>query len=319
MTNTDTLAESPGLPPTSLIICSRNRTKLLWDTVNSVLAGGEVPAEMVIVDQSDTPNPYLAELQQAKGCQVRYLRSHSIGLCKARNLGIATASHDILAFIDDDMCVNPEWFGFLIRALIKAGPKAVITGKVLPGDDGTSGGFVPALVTDDEFRTYSGRIGKDVLAAGHMAMFRSANRTIGDFDERLGAGALFPAADDNDYGFRLLEAGFHIIYTPQAIIYHRAWRSSKDYFPMRWSYGRGKGGFYTKYFSLKDRYILKRMSKDVCLQFFRFPWRVLHKPRLAIGDLYYAAGIIFGAMKWLLLDWTDNFNSRDESSLESLD
>jgi hypothetical protein len=40
------------------------------------------------------------------------------------------------------------------------------------------------------------------------------------------------------------------------------------------------------------------MLRDLALRFVRFPWRFLHKPRLAIGDLYYAFGILSGCLEW---------------------
>ena len=96
-----------------------------------------------------------------------------------------------------------------------------------------------------------------------MAMYRSAIDCIGGFDERLGPGTCFPAAEDNDLGFRLLEAGFHIIYDPASVLYHRSWRTEKDYLPLRWGYGRGQGAYYARYLSLQDRHMIARMSLDV--------------------------------------------------------
>jgi len=43
------------LPPASLVLCTRNRPPLLADTLRSILDGEEVPAEIVVVDQSDEP------------------------------------------------------------------------------------------------------------------------------------------------------------------------------------------------------------------------------------------------------------------------
>ena len=133
-----------------------------------------------------------------------------------------------------------------------------------------------------------------------MAAHRSAFETVGGFDERLGAGGDFPAADDNDFGFRLLEAGYRIVYAPQAVVYHRAWRGKEEYMPMRWKYGRGKGGFYTKYISLKDPHILKRMIWDIVQRILVFPHRLCREPRRACGDLVYILGILSGAIQWKL-------------------
>lgn len=290
-----------SLPPTSLIICSRNRPKLLLETIESVLQGEEVPTELVIIDQSDIPHSILETLRHNRTCEIRYLWTQSVGLSRARNAGITASKHTILAIIDDDMLVTPTWFGSLIRALTSAGEFAVVTGRVLPARAEVPGGFVPTFMPSEVPAVYRGRIGTDVLAGGHMAAYRSILNAVGGFDERLGAGAEFPAADDNDLGFRLLEAGYHIIYAPEAVLYHRAWRGKGDYLPMRWSYGLGKGGYYTKYVSLTDRYMLRRMCWDILHRVVRFPALVWLDPWRACGDMVYIAGILFGATNWVLI------------------
>jgi GT2 family glycosyltransferase len=286
------------LPPTTLIICSRNRPRLLLETVASVLKGDEVPTELLVVDQSDVPNATLANARNDRHCSVRYLRVQSIGLSRARNIGIAEARYGIVAILDDDMLVEPSWFEVLIRRLCEAGERAVVTGSVLPTAAEVPGAFVPAEVCNTVPAVHEGRIGTDVLAGGHMAAFRSLLQTVGGFDERLGPGSDFPAAEDNDLGFRLLEAGSRIVYVPEAIVHHRAWRRKSAYLPMRWNYGLGKGGFYTKYLSLADRYMLRRMAWDIWHRIVRLPRRIASEPRQTVGDLVYICGIVFGASRW---------------------
>src|SRR5213593_829939 len=138
-----------GLPPTSLIICSRNRPKLLLDMVDSVLKGEEVPTELIIVDQSDAPHPSLATLKHDRACEIRYLPTHSVGLSRARNVGIAAARHDILVFTDDDLLASRTWFGSVTRALVDAGTHAVVTGRVLATRPEAPGGFVLALAVNE--------------------------------------------------------------------------------------------------------------------------------------------------------------------------
>src|SRR6266446_6951348 len=108
---------SPTLP-SSLIICSRNRPRLLLDTVTSVLAGDELPAEIVVVDQGDEQHAELAGLGTTNGCEVRYLWRPSRGLSRARNEGAAAARYEILVYCDDDMWATPSWFGTVVRALV---------------------------------------------------------------------------------------------------------------------------------------------------------------------------------------------------------
>jgi GT2 family glycosyltransferase len=223
-----------------------------------------------------------------------------VGVGRARNAAINAAQHDILVLTDDDMIVPPTWFGSLIQALLEAGPRSVVTGRVLPTKAETSGGFAPSTRVDMDPAIYEGRIGKDVLFTNNMAMYRSAVNEIGSFDERLGTGARFPAAYDNDFGFRLLEAGYRILYIPEAAAYHRAWRSRRDYFRLCWTYGRGQGGFYAKHVSLRDRYMLRRMVRSILDHLLRFPLRLWRDRRVACGDAIYILGLLSGAGEWLL-------------------
>ncbi len=290
------------LPTTSLIIGSRNRPELLSAFVESILQGNEVPTEIVIVDQSDEIHPTLSQLQREPACAIRYLWSHTVGVSTARNAAIAESRYDILALTDDDMLATPMWFGSLIRALLKAGSKSVVTGRVLPIDTNLTGGFVPSTVVAKIPIIYEGRIGKDVLFTNNMAMYRAAIDHVGLFDDTLGPGTPFPAAEDNDFGFRLLEADYRIVYAPEAVLYHQAWRSERDYLPLYWNYGRGQGAFYAKYLSLRDRYMLRRMLLDIGNLVIRFPRRLWKKRTQAYADAVYIGGLLSGAYEWLLTE-----------------
>ena len=101
-----------ALPQSSLIICSRNRPKLLFETVESVLRGDNVPSEMIIVDQSEAPHPELSRMTMERSCEVCYIHSKTVGVGAARNLGISSSRFEVLIFIDDDMFVEADWFRF---------------------------------------------------------------------------------------------------------------------------------------------------------------------------------------------------------------
>ena len=286
------------LPATSLIICSRNRPELLTELVKSILQGEEVPTEMIIVDDSDSCNDQLKNLLTDRMCEIRYLWNRSVGLSRANNTGIATARFDLLVFTQDDVLVTPTWFGILVRSLLQAKPRTVVTGKVLPGGEEDGGGFAPSTKSDEEIETYKGRIGRDVLYVQNMALFRSAFAEVGSFDPDLGPGTPFPAAEDNDFALRLLEAGYQIIYDPRAVTYHRAWRSEDEYLWLHWNYGRGQGAFYAKYFRLKDPYMIRRIAKDIWGYVIRFPYRLLRNRPQAWRDMLYVAGLLYGAAHW---------------------
>ncbi|MGE5263457.1 MAG: glycosyltransferase family 2 protein [Acidobacteriota bacterium] len=289
------------LPPSSLIICSRNRPQMLSETVASILGADDVPTELIIIDQSDHPNLYLKELGTDRPCKIQYIWTDIIGSSHARNRGVLAGSYDIVASIDDDMWVAPTWYGALVRTLVQGGPRCVVTGRVMPAPTKDKNSFVVAVHPWEEPKVYAGRIGRDILASGHMAMYRSAFQEIGGFDERLGPGTPFPGAEDNDYGFRLLEAGYRIIYQPDSVIYHRAWRSNRDYVPLFWKYGRGQGAFYAKHLTWRDRYMLRRMAGDFGRYLRLLPERI-RKGLLTqlLGATAFVLGIISGAVQWRL-------------------
>lgn len=285
----------------SVVICSRDRQRLLLDTIRSVLAGDNLPSEIVVIDQSRTPVAALASRCGQSGCAVRYIHSETTGLSRARNIAIRAAECEMLAIIDDDMFVGRTWLAALVGALVAEGPGTVVTGQVLP-DPGanTPGGFVPALVTSGERARYRGRLSHDALAGGHMAAYRKTLEAVGGFDERLGAGSTFPAADDNDLGYRLLASGYEILYVPEAVVYHRAWRPKREYLPMRWRYGRGKGGFYAKHLHASRGYMLGRIGRDLGRRAAGIPGRLRRDARGAAGDVVYSMGVISGLVQWSL-------------------
>lgn len=289
--------QEANLPAASLLICSRNRAQLLWETIQSILKSNEVPTEMVVVDQSKTPNSELTNFRPEGKCEFRYVWSEKKGVSVGRNLAVSIASHPILVFTDDDMLVTPTWFGTIIRTLLSFGSEGVVTGQVLASkEDGK--GFAPSIRQDHESVIYQGRVNRDVLFTGNMATYRSVFEHIGGFDSRLGPGTCYPAAEDNDFAFRLLEAGYSIVYDPHATVYHRVWRSKEQSLWLSWNYGCGQGAFYAKYFSLKDPHTIRRMARNVSGYLSRFPYRLLRQRAQAYQDILYVGGLLYGAARW---------------------
>ncbi len=296
-----------NLPSTSLVICTRNRPKLLSETVDSVLAGHEVPTEIIIIDQSAQPHPTLTRLKPDRACVIRYAWSRSVGVSRARNEGLTAAQYDWIAIIDDDMYVHADWFGVLLRTLIDAGPQAVVTGQVRPSESEVAGGFAPSTKSDGTSAVYEGRITADVLYTGNMALHRSAIEAVGDFDERLGPGTHFPGAEDSDLGFRLLDTGYRIVYIPEAIVYHRAWRSKRDYLLLRWNYGCGRGAFFAKHLGLRDRFMLRRMLTAYGQYTGRLVrYLLVRSRRQTLGDAIFILGMFSGSIRWLLTQKRSN-------------
>jgi len=292
----------PRTLPISVIVPSRGRPQLLGECVESILAGSELPRELVVVDQSATENRALAELGTVNGCAVLYRHSASRGVSAARNEACAIASQEILAFTDDDILVAPDWVGEITLAVQAEADSTLISGRVRFIDTHLAGGFAPSLIDEDEPKLYEGRIWNDVLFSNNMAFSRTIFERLGPFDPRLGAGAPYRAATDNDYCFRALEAGYRIRYVPEAVVYHQAWREKKSYPQLQWGYGVGQGACMTKHIHLGDRYMVIRARHELRKHLRLAVEQRTQDREAAKGDAAFALGLMYGSARWLLLE-----------------
>jgi GT2 family glycosyltransferase len=286
------------LPAITVVICSRNRPAFLREAIHSVLQGNDLPAELVVIDQSDVSSEDLAAIGCPAGCSVRYHWSQGRGVSEARNAALLLAQGKIVAFTDDDVVVDTNWLGALVKPLLAAGPHSITTGRVLPLAQATGGIGAPTLVLSETPAVYQGWIARDVLQAGNMAGYREDLLNVGGFDERLGPGTDFPAGEDNDLGLRLLAAGYLIRYEPGAVIYHRAWREPGEYLHLRWRYGIGQGAYYAKHLRTRGHQMLVRLLRLLWHHLGLGLRRCRSEPRAAAGHVAYIGGIVTGMVRW---------------------
>lgn len=281
-----------ALPLCSVVMATRNRPRLVVEAVGSILDGRTVPAELIVVDQSAEPNLELSRLEHP-ACDVRVIRSSSVGVCAATNVGIRAASHDVLVFTDDDVLVDPGWLHALLGALVRDGERTVIAGQVVAGPPEVEGAEAVSITPEGKAELHTGLQIVDPLSGNNWACFRSALAEVGTFDERFGRGARFPSAMDNDMGFRLLKAGYTIRYVPDALLVHRAWRAGGDLRRLEWIYGRGQGAFFAKHMTIRDAHMLKRLKTTIS-------WKHPIRRRPNGRDAIYLAGILSGVVQWLV-------------------
>jgi GT2 family glycosyltransferase len=189
-------------------IATRGNPALVVDAVRSVLAGAVRPDQVIVVDQSESLDERVSALAHDESVEVIHTRT--VGVSVGRNIAIRAATGEVILFTDDDVLVEPHWVEQMIAALERGGPRAVVTGRVLATDEEVPGGRAIALATAPEPAVYRGVQDRDVLSGNSMGFRRSTFDECGLFDERLGPGSRFGSADDNDYGYRVLRAGYEI-------------------------------------------------------------------------------------------------------------
>jgi glycosyltransferase involved in cell wall biosynthesis len=215
----------------SVVICTRNRPEQLAQCLRSLQQLSPPPLEVLVIDNAPSSDATYQLVAQMPGIQ--YVLEPRPGLSVARNTGIRQSKGDIIAFTDDDVTVHPDWIARLQQSFQH--PKVMaVTGLVLPGELETEaqlifekgfGGFSQgyrAKTFDTQFFEEMNSRGVPVWRIGagaNMAFQRKAFELVGDFDERLGAGAS-GCSEDSEFWYRLLAEGWLCRYEPTAVVYH---------------------------------------------------------------------------------------------------
>ena len=215
----------------SVVICTRDRPEQLAQCLRALQNLSQPPHQILVVDNAPTSDATRQLVAQMP--DIQYVLEPRPGLSVARNTGIRHSTGDLIAFTDDDVIVHPDWITRLQQSFQDSKVMAV-TGLVLPGELETEaqlifekgfGGFTQGyhpLTFDTEFFEEMKPQGVpvwDIGAGANMAFRRNAFELVGDFDERLGAGAS-GCSEDSEFWYRLLAEGWVCRYEPTAVVYH---------------------------------------------------------------------------------------------------
>jgi glycosyltransferase involved in cell wall biosynthesis len=124
------------VPKVSVIIPTYNRADRLQGTINSVLLQELADLECIVVDDGSQDSTG-ETLRRVSDTRLRYLtrNSQSGGPAQPQNDGLAAASGEYIAFLDDDDIAAPNWLSDLSRIARSSanigmvwGPRAVVDG-----------------------------------------------------------------------------------------------------------------------------------------------------------------------------------------------
>lgn len=104
----------------SVVIPTYNRYKSLKRCIKSILAGLDLPSEIIVVDNasSDDTSNIINEFKSTytnRGVNLVYFVEERQGANFARNSGIEISKGEIVAFIDDDCVASKNWISDLLR------------------------------------------------------------------------------------------------------------------------------------------------------------------------------------------------------------
>ncbi|MBX3746619.1 MAG: glycosyltransferase [Verrucomicrobiae bacterium] len=226
---TDPPPQPARSPRVTVVVAAYNAAATLRDCLDSLLRLHHPDLEVIVVDDGSTDAT--PEITQAYP-QFRTLRLPSnLGLSHARNLGIRSATGEIIAFTDADCRVDPDWLRFLVAGLLDA-PVAGIGGpNLLPPDDPPVAALVMAapggpmhVLLDDRFAEH--------VPGCNMAFWKWALEAIGGFDP-----VFRQAGDDVDVCWRLQRRGWRLGFAPSGFVWHHRRPSVREYLRQQAGYG----------------------------------------------------------------------------------
>jgi GT2 family glycosyltransferase len=230
-----------GIPDVSAAICTRDRPDFLRRALRSLISQEAMLREVLVVDNAPTTDS-TRQLVEREFKAVHYFHEPIAGLDFARNRALNVATGEVVAFLDDDAVADSGWVA-ATQAAFAANPRlGACTGRVDAlglGTDGerlfeANGGFArgyericlpsdaysPCFVMRAPLIAWSISVGSGCS----MAVRRKLVLDLGGFDEALDLGDALPGGGDLDILWRILNAGFEVLYEPavRALHEHRS-------------------------------------------------------------------------------------------------
>ncbi len=208
--------------------------------------------EIIVVDNHPASGLTSPVVEQFPG--VILINETKQGLSFARNAGICAGKGTIMLSTDDDVVVPPDWVENLVAPFTR--PEVmVVTGNVLPLElstpsqqlfeeyGGLGRGFQKYEVNGQWFESFKRRaVPTWQLGACANAAFRTSifsHPDIGLINEKLGAGTPTGCSEDTYLFYKVLKAGYTLLYEPKSYVWHGHRKSMAALQRQLYNYSKG--------------------------------------------------------------------------------
>jgi cellulose synthase/poly-beta-1,6-N-acetylglucosamine synthase-like glycosyltransferase len=226
---------APNQPFVSVIVPVRDGESTIADCLDSILAT-DYPAdrrEILVIDNGSTDGT----AQAIRSRPVTYMREEMRGVSNARNHGIAESRGDILAFVDADCLVEPQWLTELVRPF--EDPDVGSVGGDLQHAPPTTAAERQAARMLGNWQRFAFTSNPAYAITANAAYRREVLDRIGPFDPHM------TRAQDVELGLRFQErSGLRLAYAERATARHRHRSTQRGFFRQQlgWAYGAGLVG-----------------------------------------------------------------------------
>ena len=209
----------------SVIVLVWNGMPDLAECLNALRSQDYSDLEIIVVDNGSSDGS--ADFIASQYPELHLIRNErNQGFATGNNLGLSAATGEVLILLNQDTVVRPDWVRALIDAFVECPTCGAAGSKALYPDGRIqhAGGYVNER---GEGRHYgygqqeNGQFDQlrdvDYVTGAAFAISRRAMEAVGVLDEGFAA-AYF---EDVDWCYRVREAGFRVVYAPQAVLVHK--------------------------------------------------------------------------------------------------
>jgi len=213
-------------PFLSVVVATHNRPGALTNCLEA-LARLEDPVEVVVVDSASHPRcASIVERFTTRIPRLRYCYEGEPGLSRARNRGLKETSCELVAFVDDDAAVAPDWARRL-AAPFADGEIACAGGTCRPRFEAARPRWLSERLLQFAGITRIGPAAREARSSAeypfgaNICFRRAAIDTVGGFREDLGRSGRTLLSGEEAAMMDLLRArGWRIWLQPDAVVDH---------------------------------------------------------------------------------------------------
>ncbi len=218
-------------PKVSVVVCAYNAADTIDECLASLTALTYPDVDLIVVNDGSKDSTGLIARRYPKA---RVIDIPNGGLSAARNVGLAHATGDIVAYTDADVRVDPDWLTYLVQPILSGAYVGSGGPNVVPPDDDWVAQCVARAPGGPTHVLLDDRVAEHVPGC-NMAFRREALQSIGGFNP-----AYLRAGDDVDICWRLQARGLRIGFAPSALVWHHHRATVSAYWRQQVGYGEGE-------------------------------------------------------------------------------
>jgi GT2 family glycosyltransferase/LmbE family N-acetylglucosaminyl deacetylase len=205
-----TFTPEPGDDPTAAtaVITNWNKREDLRENLDALRAQTRPFAEIVVVDNASDDGSAAMVAERYPEVRLVVMPHSRFGACETFNIGFKAARTPLVAILDDDVVLPPEWLERTVaRLLAEPATTAIVSTEVV--EPGMPEAFLhsPEVARERYMSTFRG--------CASLAR-ASALAAAGGYDERL-----YIYGNERDLTCRLLNLGMRVLHYPAVRAFHK--------------------------------------------------------------------------------------------------